>query len=140
MPAYTVGLDEKGGEEVQNNEQGFDPCWVATESRSASMDRISTDSIRNNWARIGSVKFAPALLGEISSDGSEKPPEATPKHRSFEDVIDKDLYVDYMDLKMKKKIGEGAFARVFEATYLVDGREVAVRTLNPGANQVWMVT
>lgn len=93
---------------------------------SAGLDGISSASIRNNWARIGSVKFTTALSGALSSGGSEKPPEA-PKHRSIRDAIDPEIYVDYMHLRMKNMLGEGAFARVFQATYLVDGREVAVR-------------
>jgi len=94
----------------------------------ADLDGISSASIRKNWARIGSVKFTTALSGTLSSDGSEKLPEA-PKHRSIRDTIDPDIYVDYMDLRMKNKLGEGAFARVFQATYLEDGREVAVKML-----------
>ncbi len=95
---------------------------------SATMEGISSESIRKNWARIGSVKFTTALSGTLSSDGSEKPAEAA-THRSLRDAIDPDLYVDHMDLRMKNKLGEGAFARVFQATYLVDGREVAVKML-----------
>lgn len=132
-----MGLDSTGDQSVQ--EQGFELDKGASLSGSGHLDRVSTDSIRKNWARIGSVKFTNALSGTFSWDGADKPAEA-PKHRSIKDVLDKELYVDYMDLKMKNKLGEGAFARVFEATYLVDGREVAVRILDPGSNQVWMVT
>lgn len=92
------------------------------------MDRISTESIKKNWARVGSRRYhsTAASSGRLELGSTA---QSVKEHRTLKDVIDPTLYVDYMDLKMKQKLGEGAFAKVFQATYLVDGREVAVKML-----------
>ena len=140
LPSSSASSEEEGME--RNSTESIKTNWAnnnnnmmtlpsfSTSSKEEGMERISTESIKRNWARIGSVKFTNrALSRRLSGAGSGILTGTVTPHRTLKDVMDASLYVDYMDLKMKGKLGEGAFAKVFQATYLVDGREVAVKML-----------
>ncbi|KAI8113767.1 hypothetical protein M9435_003759 [Picochlorum sp. BPE23] len=65
------------------------------------------------WKRAGSVTFSRPTVGV--------------GYKSIRDLMGEE-YIDYLDLSIKNKLGEGAFANVFLAK-LIDGTEVAVKML-----------
>lgn len=93
------------------------------------------------WRRAGSLVMRDGLR-EHPSDGQRSPThvdhpgddtDVVGEYRTIKNVIGS-LYIDYMDLQIKKKLGEGAFAQVYHGILMTDevpkpGKDVAVKML-----------
>lgn len=107
------------------------------------MEEDSNTSVEQKihaWKRVGSVAMKDGLC-DYSTDASSPRPQGQDKdqstalnrYKTIKGVMGS-LYIDYMDLQIKKKLGEGAFAQVYHGVLTSEdfpkpGRDVAVKML-----------
>ena len=103
----------------------------------------STSSVEqkiHGWKRAGSVVMSRGLRdyptdpqSPRQTDHEEEDSNTIRRYKTIKGVMGP-LYIDYMDLQIKKKLGEGAFAQVYHGVLTTEdipkpGKDVAVKML-----------